>query len=119
MPVDDAFEELMARLQARDQDAARTVFDRYARRLMALAARHLDGRLRQKVDPEDVVQSAFKSFFLRHAEAPFELADWGGLWALLVVLTLRKCGHRAEHFRAARRDVRREGTPPEEGGQWE
>ena len=119
MPEDRAFEELMARLRARDDEAARNVFDRFARRLIALAGRHLDSRLRQKVDPEDVVQSAFRSFFVRQAEGQFDLSDWGALWSLLVVITLRKCGHKVEHFASSRRDVRREqaAADPERG--WE
>jgi DNA-directed RNA polymerase specialized sigma24 family protein len=36
------------------------------------------------------------------------LHDWNGLWSLLATITLRKCGHRLEHFRARCRDVRRE-----------
>ncbi len=111
MTEPSSFEQLMARLQARDESAAAEVFGRFANRLIGLARQHLDGRLRQKVDPDDVMQSAMKSFFLRHAEGRFELRDWDSLWAMLVVITLRKCGHKVEHFRAARRDVRREAAP--------
>ena len=62
----------------------------------------------RKVDAEDVVQSALNSFFQRHSEGQFELDGWDSLWSLLTVITLRKCGHKTEHFLAARRDVRRE-----------
>jgi RNA polymerase sigma-70 factor (ECF subfamily) len=67
--------------------------------------------LQRKVDPEDVMQSALKSFFWRHADGQFDLATWDGLWSMLVVITLRKCGHKAEHFRAGCRDIRREQAP--------
>ena len=40
-------------------------------------------------------------------EEPFELSGWDGLWSLLTLITLRKCGHQTRHFRAACRDVRR------------
>ena len=81
---------------------------RYAQRLIALARKCLDRRLRGKVDPEDVLQSVFRSFCRRHAERKWDLADKSALWPLLVRITLRKCNRRLEHFFAARRDVRRE-----------
>src|SRR5438552_2680938 len=90
----ESFPDLMARLRAGDADAAARVFERFAHRLAALAQVHLDGRTRRLVDPEDVLQSVFRSFFARHADGQLDLADWDGLWALLVVLTLRKCGRK-------------------------
>jgi RNA polymerase sigma-70 factor, ECF subfamily len=53
----------MARLRSGDQDAAREVFQRFVGQLIRLARRQFDVVLRRKVDPEDVVQSAYKSFF--------------------------------------------------------
>ncbi len=107
---DDAFAELMARLRHGDQGAATEVFRRFANRLIGLARTHLDHRIRQKVDPEDVMQSALKSFFLRHADGQFDLDSWNSLWSMLVVITLRKCGHQVEHYRAACRAIEREQT---------
>jgi RNA polymerase sigma-70 factor (ECF subfamily) len=121
--VGRSFDDVMARLRAGEPAAAEAVVRRYARRLIALARARLGARLRGKEDPEDVVQSAYKSFFVRHAGGRFTLGDWGGLWALLVAITVRKCGRRAEHYRAARRDVRREAAAAEpadeSGGGWE
>jgi len=113
---DDSFTDIMARLQAGDPDAAARVFDRFARRLIELARARLDARLRRKVDPEDVLQSAFKSFFLRQADRPYDLTGWDGLWGLLACITARKCGRQMEHFRAARRDVGREADPQPASG---
>ena len=112
MSEDAAFAEVMGRLRAGDQAAAAEVFRRFANRLIGLARTHLDHRIRQKVDPEDVMQSALKSFFARHADGQFDLAGWDSLWSMLVVITLRKCGHKAEYFRTAMRDVSREQAPP-------
>ena len=64
--------------------------------------------MRRRVDPEDVVQSAYKSFFLRYGAGKLEVHDWGNLWALLTTITLRKCFDRVEYHRAARRDSERE-----------
>src|SRR5437870_434016 len=98
MPPDPDFRQIMERLGRGDPEAAREVFRRFARRLVGLARQRLDARLRQKLDPEDVVQSVFRSFFSRQAGGQFDLDDWDGVWALLTLITLRKCGHRVEHF---------------------
>jgi len=102
----------MAELRAGSNTAAEEIFRRYAGRLIALARNNLDGRLRQKIDADDVVQSALKSFFHRQADGQFDLGDWDGLWSLLVTITLRKAGHQVERFHAACRDVRREHAKP-------
>lgn len=118
-----SFDDAMQRLRAGDQDAAAAVFNRFGGRLIALARTRLDRRVRQKVDPEDVLQSVWKSFFTRHAQGQFDLHDWDGLWALLVVITVRKCGRQGKRFRAGRRNAQRETSPAQgaEGsrGGWE
>jgi RNA polymerase sigma-70 factor (ECF subfamily) len=105
---DPEFDELMTLLRAGDEDAAARMFRRYARRVVGLARARLDYRLRSKLDPDDVVQSVFRSFFRRLAGGDWKVPDWDGVWALLVVMTVRKCGRKAQHFRAARRHVGRE-----------
>ena len=112
MLADDSFADLMDRLCTGDEAAAADVFHRFTHRLIALARAHLDSRLRAVVDPEDVIQSVFKSFFLRHARGKPIWGGWDGLWTLLALITVRKCGHRARRFDAARRDVRAEVTAP-------
>jgi RNA polymerase sigma-70 factor (ECF subfamily) len=111
--ADNSFADLMERLRAGDQDAARHIFNAYAHRLIGLARSRLDGQMLQKEGAEDVVQSALASFFRRHAVQPFDLASWDNLWSLLTLITLRKCGHRVEYYRALCRDVRRETAPPD------
>jgi RNA polymerase sigma-70 factor (ECF subfamily) len=106
-----SFADLMARLRQGDEAAAAQLFGQYAQRLMGLAYRQLDARLRQKVDPEEVVQSVLKSFFLGQRQGHFELGGWNSLWSMLVAITLHKCGHRVEYYRAACRDVAREQAP--------
>jgi RNA polymerase sigma-70 factor (ECF subfamily) len=108
MPTDDSFADLMVRLCASDDDAAVQIFSRFTHRLIALARIHLDGRIRQKVDPEDVVQSAYKSFFVRFADGQFDLASWDSLWGLLTVITVRKCGRWRERFHTEQRNLNAE-----------
>jgi len=61
----NSFAEFLARLHGGDDAAAQELFGRFAHQLIALALRHINAGLRHKVDPEDVVQSMYKSFFRR------------------------------------------------------
>ena len=101
----DSFAELADRLRAGDQGAATEVFRRFAGRLIALAHAELDARLRCKLDPEDVVQSVYRSFFTRYRAGQFDFATWDALWSLLTVVTVRKCLNRAEYYLAKCRNV--------------
>jgi RNA polymerase sigma-70 factor (ECF subfamily) len=98
-----SFAALIGRLEAGDADAAAVIYERYARRLIALAQGKLASRLRAKVDPEDVVQAVFFAFFRRMPEQKFDLASEGALWALLATITARECGRWHEHFSACKR----------------
>jgi RNA polymerase sigma-70 factor (ECF subfamily) len=114
----DSFAEFLTRLRARDGEAARELFRRFAGRLIALARAHFGAGLRHKVDPEDVVQSAYKSFFHRYDGGEnLDAINWNSLWGLLTLITVRKCAERVAYYRAERRDVARErsAAPAEEG----
>lgn len=102
------FFQLAERLCAGDPAVESLIVGQFTARLVALARCQLADRIRQKTSPEDAVQSAFKSFFRRLRRGQFDFQSWDGLWSLLVLITLRKCTARQAHFRAARRDVRRE-----------
>ena len=106
----DSFDDVMARLRAGDQAAAREIFQRFVGELIRLARRQFGAALRRKVDPEDAVQSAYKSFFLRYGEGKLEVNDWNNLWGLLTIITLRKCLDRVKYHRSGRRDVQREAA---------
>jgi RNA polymerase sigma factor (sigma-70 family) len=112
MSRDDQFEDLMARIRAGDDAAETVVFRRYVGRLIALAAQQFDEWMRDRVDVEDVVVSAYKSFFLRNRRGDFDLGGWDELWALLAIITLRKCRNRHKFMRAHRRDAARERPWP-------
>jgi RNA polymerase sigma-70 factor (ECF subfamily) len=110
--MSDSFADFLRRLQARDDAAAQELFGRFTHQLIALALRHIDAGLRHKVDPEDVVQSAYKSFFLRYGAGTLEVVNWNSLWGLLTLIAVRKCAERAAYHRAECRDPAREVAPP-------
>jgi RNA polymerase sigma-70 factor (ECF subfamily) len=96
------------RLLAGDPTVETLVVRQFTIQLVSLARRRLTRRICQKSGPEEVVQSAFRSFFRRLRLGQFELESWDSLWSLLAVITIRKCSARRDHYFAARRDVRRE-----------
>src|SRR4029078_8088898 len=74
-----------------DEAAAQPLWERYYRRLVSLARQKLPIARRSQDDEEDVVQSAFHSFFQGVARGRFpQLHDRDNLWRLLVVITARK-----------------------------
>ena len=108
MPPTESFRGLIDQLQAGDNTAAAEVFNRFGRRILGLARRQLHSSLRSKVDPEDVLQSVFRSFFSRQRTGRFAIENWDSLWGILMVMTLRKCRRRIQYHRADRRDAQRE-----------
>jgi len=88
--------------------AASEIHERYVARLISLARAHLAPRLASRFDPEDVVQSAYRSFFVRARAGEFALHQAGDLWRLLAQITLNKLRSQVEWHSARRRDPRRE-----------
>ena len=111
MADEQPFRQLMDQLKAGDQPAAGLIVERYARRLIGLAASRLPGPVKAKEDPEDAVQSALKSFFVRHKKGEFQPEDWNELGTLLTYLTVCKVDRRIRRYLADKRDVRRESVP--------
>ncbi len=105
---DGGFDDLMARVRSGDGAAETAVFQRFVQRLIVLAARQFDGWIRDRADVENVVVSAYKSFYRRHQRGEYDLAGWDELWALLAITTVRKCTKRRKHLLAARRDASRQ-----------
>ncbi len=99
--------ELLARYRQNDPAAAEELFRRYAERLTRLARSRLSRKLSARLDPEDVVLSAYRSFFLL-ARDGVALRQSGDLWRLLARITLRKVCRGARRHRAGCRSVERE-----------
>src|SRR5262249_30496366 len=81
------------------------LFRRYADRLIALARSRLPGKLARRVDPEDVVQSAYRSFFADARAGRYDPERGGDLWRLLVAITLHKLRDQLDRHAAAKRSV--------------
>jgi RNA polymerase sigma factor (sigma-70 family) len=98
---------LLERYRRGHDDAPTQLYLRYAERLRALAARASSPGLSARVDPEDIVQSVFRTFFRRAAQGQYEIPEGEEIWKLLLVMALNKIRSLGEYHRAARRDFRR------------
>ncbi len=103
--MDDVSIHLLGQWQAGNADAAEALFRRYADRLIALARTRLSPKLAHRIDPEDVVQSAYRSFFAGAREGQYTLQRGGDLWRLLAAITLHKLHDQAKHHGAGKRSV--------------
>jgi RNA polymerase sigma-70 factor, ECF subfamily len=88
-----------------DQDAAQKLFERYVDRLVGVAKRRISERLASRIDAEDVVQSVFRTFFVRAREGQFQITDPDDLCRLLARMTVHKTLRKVEHHTAAKRDA--------------
>ncbi len=103
---------LLGRLRVGDGDAAHSLYMRYASRLLSLAHNRTSADLATRVDPEDIVQSVFRTFFRRASAGQYDVPEGEELWKLLLVIALNKVRAQGNFHRAARRDVGRTQTLP-------
>ena len=117
-PLEDAaYVELW---RAGNEGAARQLFEAYAEKLMALARRRISQRLASRLDPEDIVQSVFRTFFHRAREGEFSFHDQDDLAKLLVRITVHKTLRKVAFHKAEKRNaVRETGQGAESQACWE
>jgi len=85
--------------------------DQYRARLCRLVECEMNRRFRRKEDPEDVVQSAFRTFYRRNALGEFHVDSSVDLWRLLETITRHKLLKHVEKHDAAKRNPKREEYP--------
>ena len=102
-------QDLVMSLQRGDFVAAHQLHDLYAQRLLSAVRHRMNPALRRRMDPEDVLQSAFRSFFRVVGSK-----DWGArgrteqVWSLLYAITLNKLNAKIRFHAAGKRSVSRE-----------
>ncbi len=104
-------DSIAARLRANGDAAAPKLDAQYRARLCRLVEREMNRRFRRKEDPEDVVQSAFRTFYRRNAKGEFHIDSSVDLWRLLETITRHKMLKHAEKLGAQKRDPKREEYP--------
>jgi RNA polymerase sigma factor (sigma-70 family) len=97
---------LLAQFKAGEAGAADELYKRYADHLRALTKAQSGAALSARMDPDDIVQSVFRTFFRRAAADGYDVPRGDDLWRLFLVIALHKIRNAAAHHRAAKRDVR-------------
>jgi RNA polymerase sigma-70 factor (ECF subfamily) len=109
--MDEHSSELLRRWQANDQAAAEALFRRYFARLHALVQSRLPAKMAGRLDADDVVQSAFRSFFSGARDGRYVLKQSGDLWRLLAAIAVNKTRLQERRHGAAKRDLKLEQLP--------
>lgn len=99
---------LVDRYRAGSDTAAAALFDKYCERLLQMARRRIGARLNSRLDPEDVLQSAFRTFFVRVKNDEFTFQNEDDLFKLLVRITVHKTLRQIAFHRAAKRNPNQE-----------
>ncbi len=101
----ETFLQMLAGLKANDEDANRKIYERYIKSVIRLASNKLDPRLRGRVDPESVAQSAMMSLFDGIRSDTLQFQGWASLYCFLATVTKRKAlNQNRYHDRAIRND---------------
>jgi RNA polymerase sigma-70 factor (ECF subfamily) len=102
---EQSFRALIDDARNGDDAAAQAIVEQYTGALVAVARRQIGPRLAQRLDADDVVQSAYRSLFVRMRDGEYELGSGQDLWKLLVTMTLNKVRRHARHHATQRRNM--------------
>ncbi len=102
--------ELLRLWKTGSQQAARILVERYMLRLTALARSRMSLKLSRRIDADDVVMSAWRSFFVAVSQSRLHTPDDDNLWPVLVTIALRKLHRQVQRHLAERRSIKREVT---------
>lgn len=108
--ADARITNLVAQWRKGDRQAGAELVKRYADRLVALVKSRLPAKLGKRLDPEDVVHSAYRSFFSAAIDGRYDRTHGGDIWQLLVTITLHKLYRQMERHSAQKRSLEKEQT---------
>ncbi|MCA9177542.1 MAG: sigma-70 family RNA polymerase sigma factor [Planctomycetales bacterium] len=108
MPTEPWLERVLSGAPGHEQE----LVERYTAGLLQLARRQLPDRIRRRIDPDDIVQSVYRSFFRRLKGGEFSFQESHDVWKLLAVMTFRKVRNQIKHHRRQQRDSFREVSLP-------
>ena len=105
---DDDWDRLIAGLKSGDEGILREFHRDYGPMLHGIADSRLAPGMRRRFDADDVVQSAFRTFFRRAQIGYFKFEDNQRLWNLMCAITLTKLREKARFHTRQSRSVKRE-----------
>jgi RNA polymerase sigma-70 factor (ECF subfamily) len=101
MTEDESLDDLIARLNEGDINAAERIFYTYEPYLRMTVSRQLSGALRSKLDTMDIVQSVWTDVLAGFHQAGWHFADRAHLRAFLITLARNRLIDRRRHYRKA------------------
>ncbi len=105
---EDNISDLVSRCRAGNEEAATILFRWHLDKLIALVRSRLSQKLNSRMDPEDILQSAYRSFFGGLVDGKFKVERSDELWSLLAAITLHKLYRQVARHTAKKRTVQRE-----------
>jgi RNA polymerase sigma-70 factor, ECF subfamily len=108
MAKDRSVDSFIKSLRAGDPTATKEVFDQYVDRLVAMARKRISLRLAGRIDPEDIVQSVFRTFFHRAKQGQFQFSAEDDICRMLARITVHKTLRQVAHHQAGKRDAGRD-----------
>ncbi len=101
-------------LRCGDEKLAKEIFDQYLDRLVGMARKRISQRLASRIDAEDIVQSVFRTFFVRARQGQFEINDPDDICKMLARITVHKTFRQVAHHLAGKRSAARETAQSED-----
>jgi RNA polymerase sigma factor (sigma-70 family) len=114
--TDETFDRLIRGLRGGDERIIREFYSQFGALMQTLAEKHISSSLRRRIGPEDVVQSACRTFLRRAKIGEFDVDDGDDLWRLLCTITLTKAREQARFHSRMRRGVKQEVSIGEDEG---
>ena len=108
MTEEERWQRLIVGLRDGNTQVINEFFAEYGGMLHRLADQRLPAGVRRRIGPEDVVQSACRTFLRRAQEGEFELGDSDALWRLLCAITLTKMKEQTRFHMRQKRGLQRE-----------
>ena len=112
----ESFQKLICLARDGDEVAARRIVDEFTGPLVAVARRQISEQMATRFEAEDVVQSTYRSLFIRMRRGEYELGNGKDLWKLVVTMMLNKIRRKAKFHSAHKRSVQHEQPLTHIGG---
>ena len=107
--------DLLALVREGNSQAEAELFDKYLNRLIPMVEKRISPALRQRFGPEDIVQSAYRSFFSDVRNNRVTIDESGRLWSLLAAIAINKLKGQVEKHTAKKRTPAVEKRLTDEG----
>jgi eukaryotic-like serine/threonine-protein kinase len=105
---DASDQELLLSWKDGSEGAAAELVKRFTARLHGLVNKKITGKFRSRFDSEDLVNSAWRSFFIAVRNDQIVVSPQSDVWPILALLANRKISKQVRHHLAGRRSIHRE-----------